>query len=277
MLATVTPPGVSGTASGQQVASGTALRPFAAARITDNTPGYDAQTIGFDLSVSDAVTKLTVDDKGVTVRVAGASAVPVAPFIAGASGQTVAAGNGISPFNGVTISDSNAEPLVSATLTMSGGGTLIGAGLVAAGAGVWTLASASPAALTASLQKLALTASLRAGPDLARSTSKLDLADGAQVARDSQTTVTTMASLPGGSGSADFAITGQTTGQQASSAATPIADPCRASGPGGSFHAASKGDFASMSRGKRGRFQGKTVAWIASSRSRKGVGTIVSG
>jgi hypothetical protein len=278
VLTAVTPPGVSGTVGGQQVASGTVLRPFASALITDNTPGYDAQTTGkltltdatgaasdaggvlagpgltktgvgayalaagssyalqsslqslaftaaavaggstqttgFDLSVSDAATKLTVDDKSVTVQVAGPSAEPVAPFIVGTSGQTVAAGNGINPFNGVTVSDSNAKPLVSATLTMSGGGTLSGAGLAAAGGGVYTLAAASPAALTASLQKLAFTASPLAGQDSATSTIKLDIANGAQVASDSQTAVTTMASLPRSSGGANFTITDQTTGQQ---------------------------------------------------------------
>ena len=278
VLTTVTPPGVSGMAGGQQVASGTVLRPFASARITDNTPGYDAQTTGtvtltdatgaasdaggvlagpgltktgvgtymlaagsyyalqsslqslaftpaavaggstqttgFDLSVSDAATKLTVDDKSVTVQVAGPSAVPVAPFIVGTSGQTVSAGNGISPFNGVTVSDSNAQPLVSATLILSGGGTLSGAGLVAAGAGVYTLAAAAPAALTASLQKLTFTGSPLAGQASATSTIKLDIADGAQVASDSQTAVTTVASLPGSNGGANFTITDQTTGQQ---------------------------------------------------------------
>jgi hypothetical protein len=277
VLTTITPPGVSGTGA-QQVASGTALRPFAAARITDNTPGYDAQTtgtvtltdatgaasdaggtlagpgltktgvgtyalaagsyyamqsslqslvftpatvgggstqtIGFDLSVSDAATKLTVDDKGATVQVAGLSATPVAPFIAGTSGQTVAAGNGISPFNAITVSDSNATPLVSATLTLSDGGTLSGAGLVAAGAGVYAVATASPAALTATLQKLTFTASPLAGQDSATSTIKLDIADGAQVASDSQTVLTTVASLPASSGNANFTITDQTTGQQ---------------------------------------------------------------
>lgn len=279
VLTTVTPPGVSGMAGGQQVvASGTVLRPFASARITDNTPGYDAQTtgtvtltdatgaasdaggvlagpgltktgvgtyalaagsyyalqstlqsltftsaavagggtqtVGFDLSVSDAATKLTVDDKSVTVQVAGPSAVPVAPFIAGTSGQTVAAGYGINPFNGVAVSDSNAQPLVSATLTLSGGGTLSGTGLTAAGAGVYTLAAASPAALTASLQKLSFTAAPLGGQASATSTVKLDIADGAQVASDSKTAITTVASLPGSSGPANFTIVDQATGQQ---------------------------------------------------------------
>lgn len=277
-LQIVTPPGISGMAGGQQVASGTAFRPFASARITDNTPGYDAQTtgtltltdstgaasdaggtlagpgltktgvgtyalaagsyyatqsslqsltftpaavaggssetVGFDLSVGDAATKLTTDDKSVTVQVAGTSATPVAPFIVGTSGQTVAAGNGISPFNAVTVSDSNANPLVSATLTVSGGGTLSGTGLTAAGAGTYTLATASPAALTAALQKLAFTAAPLAGQDSATSTIKLDIADSGQVASDSGITVTTVANPPGSNGSANFTITDQTTGQQ---------------------------------------------------------------
>ncbi len=278
VLQVITPPGINGTAGNQQVASGTVFRPFAAARITDDTPGYDAQTtgtvtltdstgaasdaggtlagpgltktgvgtytlaagsyyavqnslqsltftpaavagggtatVGFDLSVSDAATKLTTDEKGVTVQVVGTAATPVAPFITGTSGQTVAAGNGISPFHAVTISDSNAKPLVSATLTVSGGGTLSGTGLVAAGAGVYTLAAALPAALTVSLQKLAFTASPLAGQDSATSTIKLDIADGAMVASDSQTAVTTVASLPASNGGANFTITDQTTGQQ---------------------------------------------------------------
>ena len=278
VLQIVTPPGISGTAGNQQVASGTVVRPFASARITDNTPGYDAQTtgtitltdstgaasdaggtlagpgltktgvgtytlaagsyyamqnslqslaftpaaatagstetVGFDLSVSDAATKLKTGERGVTVQVVGTAATPVAPFITGTSGQTVAAGNGISPFNAVTISDSNATPQVSATLTVSGGGTLNGTGLVAAGAGVYALAAASPAALTASLQKLTFTASPLAGQDSATSTIKLDIADNGQVASNSQTTVTTVASLPGSNGGANFTITDQTTGQQ---------------------------------------------------------------
>ncbi len=278
VLQVVTPPGVSGTAGNQQVASGTVFRPFAAARITDNTPGYDAQTtgtvtltdstgaasdaggtlagpgltktgvgtyalaagsyyamqsslqsltftpaavaggstqtVGFGLSMSDAATKLTTDDKSVTVQVAGTSATPVAPFIVGTAGQTVATGNGISPFNAVTISDSNAKPVVSATLTVNGGGTLSGTGLVAAGADTYTLAAASPAALTASLQKLTFTAPPLAGQDSATSTIKLDIADGGQVASDSQTTVTTVASAPSSNGNANFTITDQTTGQQ---------------------------------------------------------------
>ena len=277
VLQIVTPPGISGTAGNQQVASGTVFRPFASARITDDTPGYDAQTTGtitltddvgaasdaggtlagpgltktgvgtyalaagsyyamqsslqslaftpaavaggstatvrFGLSVSDAATELTTEENGVTVQVVGTSATPAAPFIVGTAGQTVAAGNGISPFNAVTISDSNAAPLVSATLTVSGGGTLSGTGL-AAGDGVYALAAASPAALTASLQKLVFTTSPLAGQDPATSTITLDIADGALVASDSQTTVTTVASLPASNGGANFTITDQTTGQQ---------------------------------------------------------------
>lgn len=278
VLTTITPPGVTGLIDGQQVASGTALRPFASARIADDTQGYDARTTGmitltddtgtpsdaggalagpgltktgvgtytlasgssyamqnnlqsllftptavagggtrttgFDLSVSDAASTLTVDAKGATVQVSGPSTMPTAPFIAGTSGRTVAVGNGLSPFNGVTVSDSNAKPLVSATLTVSGGGTLSGTGLVASGDGVYTLPAAAPAALTASLQKLTFTAAALDGRDSATSTIKLDIADGAQVASDSQTAITAVASLPSSSGSANFTITDQTTGQQ---------------------------------------------------------------
>ena len=53
VLRIVTPPGISGTAGNQQVASGTVFRPLASARITDNTPGYDAQTTG-TITLTDA-------------------------------------------------------------------------------------------------------------------------------------------------------------------------------------------------------------------------------
>ena len=279
VLQIVTPPGISGTVGGQQVAADTAFRPFASARITDNTPGYDAQTtgtvtltddtgaasdaggtlagpgltktgvgtytlaagsyyamqgslqsavftpaavpaggtqtVGFALSIGDAATELTAEDKAASVQVVGTAAVPTAPFIVGtSSNQTVAAGNGISPFNAVTVSDSDANTSVSATLTVSGGGTLNGAGLTAAGNGVYALAAASPAALTASLQKLAFTAPPLAGQDSATSNITLDIADGTLTASDGSTSVTVLASLPASNGAANFTITDQTTGQQ---------------------------------------------------------------
>lgn len=279
VLQTVTPPGVSGTIAGQQVASGTALRPFASARITDGTPGPDARvagtvtvtdasgapsdaggvlsgpgltktgagtyaladaayyamqsslqsllftpstvlgggtrTTGFDLALSNSATKLAADNTTATVQVAGLSAAPAPPFIAGTSGgQTVAVGNVISPFQGVTVSDSNASPQVSATLTLSGGGTLSGAGLTAGAPGVYTLAAASPAALTASLRKLAFTAPAGAQPST--STIALSVADGAQVAADAKTAITAVGSLPIGSGGGSFNVTDQITGQQIS-------------------------------------------------------------
>ncbi len=105
----------------------------------------------FALHVGDVATNLAADDTATSVVAIGPAspAKPTPPFIAGISGgQSVAPGNAISPFNGVTVSDANATPQDSATLTVTGGGTLRNAGLVAGGPGVYTVAAATPAALT---------------------------------------------------------------------------------------------------------------------------------
>ncbi len=279
VLQTVTPPGITGTTADQQVASGTAIRPFASTRIAADSPGYDAQTLGtitltddasapsdaggtlagpgitktgvgtytiatasyfalqselqslvftpaavpgggvqatrFNLSVSDAATKLAASDAAASVQVAGPSAVPTPPFIAGTStDQVVIAGNAISPFRGVTVSDSNASPKVSATLTLSGGGTLSGAGLVAGSGGTYTVTAASPAALTGTLQKLTFTAPALGAQPSATSTIKLEVADGGLVATDGKTAITAVVSPAAGGAGANFTITNQTTGQQ---------------------------------------------------------------
>lgn len=278
VLQTLTAPGITGTIADQPVASGTALRPFASARITDNNPNFDAQTLGtiavtdetgapsdaggvlagpgltktgigtytlasasayamqsalqslvftsaalpggethttkFSLNVSDAATKLASSDTSASVQVVGPAAAPVPPLVAGlASDQTVIAGNGISPFSGVTVSDANASPKVSATLTVTGGGTLSGAGLVPGSAGTYTVAATTPAGLTATLAKLTLTAPALGDQSSVASTIKLDVADGAQVASGFKTTITAAAAPAGGTGAA-FTVTNQTTGQQ---------------------------------------------------------------
>ena len=64
------------------------------------------------------------------------------------------------------------------------------------------------------MQELTFTAAPLAGQGSATTTIKLDVADAGQVASDSQTAVTTVASPPGSSGQANFTITDQTTGQQ---------------------------------------------------------------
>jgi len=110
------------------------------------------RTTTFGLHVTNVASTLATDDNTTSVLVIGPA--PKPPLIAGTSAdQTVAPGNAISPFNGVTVSDTNVNPQDSATLTVSGGGTLSGAGLVAGSAGVYTIAATSPGALTAILNK----------------------------------------------------------------------------------------------------------------------------
>ncbi len=177
-------------------------------------PGGETHTTKFNLNVSDAATKLASSDTAASVQVVGPAAAPVPPLLAGLpSDQSVIFGDAISPFHSVTVSDSNANPKVSATLTLTGGGTLSGTGLVAGSAGTYTMAATSPAALTAALGKLTFTAPALGDPSSAASTIKLDIADGAQVASGFQTTITAVAAPSGGAGSS-FTVTDQTTGQQ---------------------------------------------------------------
>ncbi len=174
------------------------------------------RTTTFGLHVSDVATTLATDDNTTSVLVIGPAPMPTPPLIAGTSAdQTVAPGNAISPFNGVTVSDTNVNPQDSATLTVSGGGTLSGAGLVATGTGVYTIAATSPAALTAILDKIIFAAPALGGQPSVTSTIKLDVVDGTQTASDSKTRIKEVAiplpPLPLGSN--NFVVADQTTGQ----------------------------------------------------------------
>jgi len=175
------------------------------------------RTTAFDLVVQNVATKLFSDDKTTSVLTIGPAVVPTPPLIAGTvGGQTVAPGNAISPFNGVTISDSNANPQDSATLTVSGGGTLSGSGLVAGPSGSYTVAATSPSALTTILQKLVFTAPALNGAPTLTSTIALSVADGAETATDSKTSIVeqTVALPPPPPGSGKFLVVDQITGQQ---------------------------------------------------------------
>jgi len=172
----------------------------------------------FALHVGDVATGLPADDTATSVLAIGPAlaAKPTPPFITGTvGGQTVAPGNAISPFNGVTISDANAAPQDSATLTVTGGGTLSGAGLVAAGPGVYTVAATSPTALTSILTKIAFTAPPLGAQSSITSAIKLDVVDGGQSASDSKTTITAAPPIPPPPAtSGTFNVVDQTTGQQ---------------------------------------------------------------
>ncbi len=188
------------------------------------------RTTGFSLAVTDVATTLATTDKATSVLVVGPTPTPTKPLIAGTSAdQTVAPGNAISPFNGVTISDTNINPQDSATLTIvSGGGTLSGAGMVAAGNGVYTVAATSPATLSAILAKIIFTAPPLNGQPSVTSNIKLDITDGAQTATDSKTTIKEIASPllppPGGS-TANFTVADETTGQQTFISGDPYSGP----------------------------------------------------
>lgn len=186
------------------------------------------RTTSFALHVDDPVTKLSSDAK-TSVQVVGPSPGPQKPLIAGtAGGQTVTSGNAISPFNGVTITDPNPNPQDSATLTVTGGGTLSGAGLAAAGNGIYTVAATTPAALTAILGKIIFAAPALNGQASATSTIKLDVTDNGQTASDSTTTIQETATspvTPPPPGSRTFKVEDQTTGQTAYLGGSPYDGP----------------------------------------------------
>lgn len=185
-----------------------------------------SRTTTFDLKVTNDATKLPTENAATSVLAVGPtppSAVP--PLIAGTvGGQTVAPGNAISPFNGVTVSDTNASPQVSATLIVAGGGTLAGPGLVAGAAGSYTVAATTPSALTTILQKLTFTAPPLNGAASLTSGITLAVADGPQVATDIKTSIVEQAPPPP-EGSANFLVVDQTTGQQSPASGAPYSGP----------------------------------------------------
>lgn len=188
-----------------------------------------SRTTAFELIVSDAAAGLSADNKNTSVAVIGPAS--VAPFIAGTSGtQTVAPGNALNPFNGVTISDATATALDTATLTVTGGGTLGGAGLTATAPGIYSIAATSPASLTAVLNKITFTPPPLAGQNSITSTIRLDVTNGSQTATDSATAIQEIAppAATQTASGASFRISDQTTGQQ-----TPVAgDPYAGQVPG---------------------------------------------
>jgi len=157
-------------------------------------PGGTRST-AFELNVKDTGTALSTDDKTTSVLVIGPGAGP--PLIAGTSGdQTVTSDKSISPFSGVTISDTNANPLDSATLTVSGGGTLSGDGLIAGAPGVYTVSATSPTNLTSVLDKISLIPPALNNQPSATLKITLSVADGTQTATDTKTMIKEVAPPP---------------------------------------------------------------------------------
>ena len=180
------------------------------------------RTTAFDLKVTDVAAGLSTDDKTTSVLVIGPAPTPQPPLIAGTSGsQTVQPGNAISPFNGVTISDTNAMPLDSAEITVTGGGTLAGAGLTtsASAPGVYTVAATSPTGLTTILDNLSFIPPALGTQSSITSNIELDVTDGTQTATDKNTVILEAAPQPVSTVAVpppptDFTIADQTTGQQ---------------------------------------------------------------
>lgn len=192
---------------------------------TTVAPGA-TRTTAFALVVADVATTLATTDTTTSVLVIGPTVTPTPPQIAGTvAGQTVAPGGStISPFNAVTVSDTNANPSDSATLTITGGGTLAGPELTAGLNNTYTLAATTPATLTAELQKLVFTAPpLPAGATANTSTIALTVADGGQTATDTTTTV--IEQLPPLPPPGNFAVSDQTTGQVTAVNGSPYSGP----------------------------------------------------
>lgn len=192
---------------------------------TEVAPGA-SRTTTFDLKLTNTATKLPSEDSTTSVLVSGPTPQRVAPLIAGTvAGQTVAPGNAISPFNGITVSDTNANPQVSATLTVTGGGTLAGPGLVAGAAGSYTVAATTPSALTSILQKLTFAAPPLNGAASLTSGLTLAVADGPLVATDTTTSIIEQAASPQPGSGANFLVVDQTTGQQSPASGAPYSGP----------------------------------------------------
>lgn len=171
------------------------------------------RTTAFALTVADTATTLATADTTTSVLVIGPTVKPM-PQIAGAiAGQTVAPGGStISPFNAITVSDTSAGLSDSATLTITGGGTLAGPGLTTGANNTYTLAATTPATLTTELQKLVFTAPpLAAGATTNTSMIALTVVDGTQTATDTKTTIVEQSPPP--PPPRDFAVSDQTTGQ----------------------------------------------------------------
>ena len=106
---------------------------------------------------------------------------------------------------------------------VSGGGTLSGVGLVAAGNGSYAVGATSPAALSAILAKIIFTTPPLNGQFLVTSKIQLDITDGAQTTTDSNTTITEkpITKTPPG----NFTVADETTGQQTFISGEPYSGP----------------------------------------------------
>jgi Ca2+-binding RTX toxin-like protein len=117
-------------------------------------------TTGFTLSVTDSILPTTTQ----ATTLLTVTAANNAPVISGAvAGQSATVNSTIMPFASVVVSDVDFGVTDSLTITVTGGGTLSGSGLIKTGTGVYSLAAATPATLTSDLQALSFTTSTTPG------------------------------------------------------------------------------------------------------------------
>jgi len=165
---------------------------------TASVAAGQSTTANFELDVTDTNPNLTSKDTTTSVLIIGPTATPAAPAINGVivSG-TVAVGNVLAPFANITISDTNASPTDSATLVVTGGGTLNGTGIASSTAGTYTIAATSPTDLTTDLDSLTFTPpKLASGQTTNTSTISLTVADNALSASASTSIVETAPASP---------------------------------------------------------------------------------
>ena len=190
-------------------------------------PAGQTRTTAFELNVADPAAGLSTDDKTTSVLVIGppgpGPTPPVPPLITGTSGdQTVAPGNAIKPFNGVSVTDPNASPSDSAVIAVLGGGTLSGNGITPTGGGNYSIAASSPAGLTAILNAASFTPPPLNGQGSNTSFIALEVTDAGQTAIDTKTAIQQVPPPPA---SSVFTVTNQTTGLQFDTSGDPYPGP----------------------------------------------------
>jgi hypothetical protein len=178
--------------------------------------GPETKTANFELAVTDATSGLSTTDTNTSVLIIPRT--PLSPpNIAGTQAeQTVDPGNTVDPFASVTVSDGNANPTDSAMITLtSGGGTLSGAGLTAAGSEVYMLAATDPTTLTSEIDSLTFHPAGSGTTDFTLTVTN------PAVNKPTTDTAASLAVTP----KANFQIFDQSTGQTTTSAGTPYTGP----------------------------------------------------
>jgi hypothetical protein len=180
---------------------------------TPTVAASGTRTTNFELSIGDTTVGLATNDVNTSVDVISSQPPPIVAGIPAAI-QTVVAGNAISPFNSVTVSDTSPNPSDTATLTVTGGGTLSGTGLTPGASGTYTVAATPPATLTAIIDGASFNPpALANGQPSASSTISLVVSNAAGSAPTATTQITETPPPVPPPGS-NFIVADQTTGKQ---------------------------------------------------------------